>query len=63
MRPFTVHVHGLEPQRLGLIVRTVNITCRAGGLSRAPSMPHHRVVPRRKAVRQIERFARADRAC
>ena len=63
MRPFTVHVDSLEPQRLGLIVRAVNVARRAGGLSRAPSMHHHRVVPRRETVRQIERFARPDRGC
>ena len=63
MRPVPVHVDGLEPQRLGLIVRTVTVTRRAGGLSRAPSMHHHRVVPRGETVREVERVARADCRC
>src|SRR5689334_2695709 len=35
VRPVTVHVDGLEPQRRGLIVRTVDVTRRAGSVSRA----------------------------
>ena len=63
MRPFPVHVDGLEPQRLGLIVRAVTDTRRAGGLSRAPSMHHHRVMPRGETVRKIQLFARSDCRC
>ncbi|HEY1305017.1 MAG TPA: hypothetical protein VGF24_15760 [Vicinamibacterales bacterium] len=63
MRPFAVGVDGLEPERFGLFVRTINITPGAGRFSGAPSMDHHCVVPCCEPVRKVQRFVRADDGC
>ena len=58
LSPYTLE--GLQPQRVGLLVRAINVTRRAGFVSSAAAMHHHRVVPHGKTVCQVERFARAD---
>jgi hypothetical protein len=59
-RPRAEHLKGLQPQRLGLLVRAINVTRRAGFVSSAATMHHHRVVPHGKTVGQVERLSRPD---
>ena len=60
LRPLAAHLKGLQPQRLGLLVRAINVTRRPGFISGAATMDHHRVVPHGKTVCQVERFSRPD---
>jgi len=59
-RPLAVHFKGLQPQELGLLVRAINVTRRAGFVSGTAAMHHHCVVPTGQTVCQVERFARSD---
>jgi hypothetical protein len=59
MRPFTVYLEGLVPERFGLLVRTISVTRGPGGVSGAASMNDHRVVPRGETACHIERFTGA----
>ena len=59
-RPLAVQFERLQPQRLGLLVRAIGAARRAGFVSTAAAMHHHRVVPHGKTVCQVERFARSD---
>jgi hypothetical protein len=60
VRAVTEHVERLDPQRLRIHVRTVVLAEVAASAACAAVVQDHGVVPRRKPLREVQRFERSD---